>query len=137
MPARRSEKLTQIVVITANFLGDDLNIVCTPGKIGTKQVIRFDRRLEEAKSDEQKALAIAERIAAIAESWDYLDDNGDPLPVTLEYLTELPSFVLLQFVEQIGKLREHLGDPKETRTPSIVLSSDKNAKTESPSGTES
>jgi hypothetical protein len=119
MPIKRSEAQTHTVTISVPFFDDTLNLEVVPAKLSWSRVMKAQQEMEKAKSEQAKAKFAIAQIIMVADSWDYLDDDGVPLKVTEEYLTELPIGVVNQIFEQFGEL---LKIPKATETESISLS---------------
>ena len=122
MAIKRSAAQTHTETISVPLMGETLNLKVIPAKLSWSKVMKAQQEFNKAKSDADKAKFAIDQILMVADSWDYLDEDGAPLAVTEEYLTELPIGTVNQIFEQFGELLK-VPKSKETEStlPSLVL----------------
>lgn len=83
--------------ISVKFGENSLNLVYRVDKITPKS----EGRLMDLARENRSGGALAEVLAAVVVSWDLENDKGEPYPVTIEALSELPILVLSAIFEAI------------------------------------
>jgi len=106
MPIRLADLRKETRSITFEFLGETVHVAYSPGA--------FTPELEaEANAAEpgHQLGALAKMFARILASWDVMDDDGQPLPITLDTLMVMPA----KFLGAIMKaLQDDTTVPKES-----------------------
>lgn len=86
MPIKLANLASKTDTATFNFQGDECTIVYRPNWITPERQAALSAAQAEGKADEQfRALVIG-----LIESWDVLGDDGQPVPVTDEWIGALP-----------------------------------------------
>lgn len=110
MPIRISALTADRGTVTVPFVDDTLKITYKPSAINVEQE---ERELAD-RAEGRHLLAMAKSLAELVESWDLLDDEGKPVPVSVEVLSPLGLTVLQKITRAI------LDDVLPNRTPPAV-----------------
>ena len=93
----------------------DLNIVYTPSLLTEKLLTRLSSMTGETAMGDAAEIVNAVLLKLVLE-WDLLDDDGEPLPLTVDGMGEAPLKVRFDIMQRIAS-DMRLGEPKGTPSP--------------------
>ena len=99
MPIRLSQVGKQQKTATVAYDGETVDIVYRPGAFTP----RVEARINEAQKDSTVSQELAQILSEVIISWDVLDDDGQPLPPTIDLLMDLPLAFLSAVSVGIGE----------------------------------
>lgn len=97
MPISINRTKEQTRTITVEYAGETAGITYYPHKI-TKSLIR-----ETAEMEGDGADRLAGQLVKLVASWEVLDDDGAPLPVTVEVMDGFPIDFLVAIMRAINE----------------------------------
>lgn len=93
MPIRLSDLRANKRTVAVEYDGETLNVEYRPQAVNPEyQDWLKNLGQREAKTSEAE---LWEKILAVVSGWDLLDDDGQPLPVSREFIAMLPTDLLM------------------------------------------
>lgn len=97
MPIKLSELATKSRKLSVGFDDETIEVTYLPGRMTMDMQTRVQEAMAkpagEANSD------LAEILSVLVSGWDVLDDKGEPLPVTVDLVHQMP----LRFVTALTR----------------------------------
>lgn len=88
----------ELVTFTAALGDESVSIVFDANKQTLRNELKAKREIEAGNTE-----AIVDQLAGLLVSWDVVDDDGKPVPLTKDVLLDLPSKVIVAISEGIGE----------------------------------
>jgi hypothetical protein len=101
-----------------DYLGNEITVQYKASGLSPEKLVKAEdiQRAASTTGESEKALrALVELVAGVIVSWDVLDEDGQPIPVTEEFLWDCPLDFVMGLIEAVRGTQE----PKKTnRGPS-------------------
>lgn len=91
----------EVITITPEFHGEKVEIKYYPSRYSVNQARQFERDLKTA-SDEDKVELMAKWVCDTINYVDWTDDNGAPVPLTVERLMDEPAAILMFLLQSVS-----------------------------------
>jgi hypothetical protein len=105
MPVSLNKIASNTATVILWFGDDSLEIAYFPLRITTEMMATMasfaDMKTEQAVVDNFRA--VADMLATIIKSWDLLEDNGEPIPLTAERIVKISPVIALMVIQAILK----------------------------------